>query len=67
MRLFEYKCLSCGRRLERWEDSPPHQVLLKCPWGCGGRFVRVYTPPAIRLRGAGFHKTDYGNGNEPKQ
>jgi putative FmdB family regulatory protein len=55
--LYEYKCLSCGRLMERIEKvDGPH--LKKCPH-CGGKVERLVTAPAIQFKGAGWYVTDY--------
>jgi putative FmdB family regulatory protein len=55
--LYEYKCLSCGRLMERIEKvSGPH--LKKCPH-CGGKVEQVLAAPAIQFKGAGWYVTDY--------
>lgn len=57
MPLYEYKCLSCGRLMERIEKvSGPH--LKKCPH-CGGKMEQVLAPSAIQFKGAGWYVTDY--------
>jgi putative FmdB family regulatory protein len=55
--LYEYKCLSCGRLMERIEKvSGPH--LRKCPH-CGGKVESLISAPAIQFKGAGWYVTDY--------
>ena len=57
MPLYEYKCLSCGRLMERIEKvSGPH--LKKCA-RCGGKVESVISAPAIQFKGAGWYVTDY--------
>ena len=57
MPLYEYKCLSCGRLMERIEKvAGPH--LKKCPH-CGGKVERQIAAPAIQFKGAGWYVTDY--------
>ena len=57
MPLYEYKCLSCGRLMERIEKvSGPH--LKKCSQ-CGGKVESVISAPAIQFKGAGWYVTDY--------
>jgi putative FmdB family regulatory protein len=57
--LYEYKCLNCGRLMERIEKvSGPH--LRKCPH-CGGKVEQLVTAPAIQFKGSGWYVTDYGN------
>jgi putative FmdB family regulatory protein len=55
--LYEYKCLSCGRLMERIEKvAGPH--LKKCPH-CGAKVERLLSPSAIQFKGAGWYVTDY--------
>lgn len=57
MPLYEYKCLSCGRLMERIEKvSGPH--LKKCRH-CGGKVESLISVPAIQFKGAGWYVTDY--------
>ena len=58
MPLYEYKCLSCGRQMERIEKvDGPH--LKKCPH-CGGKVEVLISAPAVQFKGAGWYVTDYG-------
>jgi putative FmdB family regulatory protein len=55
--LYEYKCLSCGRLMERIEKvSGPH--LRKCTH-CGGKVEALLSAPAIQFKGSGWYVTDY--------
>ncbi len=57
MPLYEYKCLNCGRLMERIEKvSGPH--LRKCPH-CGGKVEALLSAPAIQFKGSGWYVTDY--------
>lgn len=57
MPLYEYKCLECGRLMERIEKvSGPH--LKRCSH-CGGQVERLLGAPAIQFKGAGWYVTDY--------
>lgn len=57
MPLYEYKCLKCGRLMERIEKvSGPH--LRKCPH-CGGKVEVLLSAPAIQFKGSGWYVTDY--------
>lgn len=66
MPVYVYKCKKCGHRFELKQPfgaKPPK----RCPSdGCGGKVVRVFTPPAIIFKGPGFHVTDYGRGGDGK-
>jgi putative FmdB family regulatory protein len=56
MPLYEYRCASCGHRLEliqRMGEGPPGP----CP-ECGGELKRVYGRVAVQFSGWGFSKTD---------
>lgn len=58
MPLYEYKCLKCGKRVEKIEKvDPPH--LKKCPT-CGGPVERMASAPAIQFKGSGWYVNDYG-------
>ena len=58
MPLYEYKCLKCGKRVEKIEKvAPPH--LKKCPT-CGGAVERLMSAPAIQFKGSGWYVNDYG-------
>ena len=60
--LYEYKCLKCGRNIEKIENvAGPH--LKKCPH-CGGKVESVITAPSIQFKGAGWYVTDYA-GKKP--
>ena len=56
MPLYEYRCASCGRRLEeiqRMGEGPPGP----CP-ACGGELKRVYGRVGVVFSGWGFRRTD---------
>lgn len=58
MPLYEYRCESCGARVEvlqRVADAP----LATCG-ECGGRLERMMSAPALRFKGSGWYVTDYG-------
>jgi putative FmdB family regulatory protein len=55
--LYEYKCLECGRLMERIEKvAGPH--LKRCSH-CGGQVERLLGTPALQFKGAGWYVTDY--------
>lgn len=67
MPIYEYKCLSCGKRLElmqKFSDSP----LSKCP-DCGGTMKKLVSNTSFVLKGTGWYKTDYApkKGGSPLQ
>ena len=57
MPIYEYKCENghVFDAIQKMTDEP----LTKCE-ECGAPASRVLTPPAIHLKGSGFHNTDYG-------
>jgi putative FmdB family regulatory protein len=57
MPLYEYQCLSCGRRTEFLQSfsGPP---LDKCP-ECGGAVKKLMSAPAVQFKGTGWYVTDY--------
>src|SRR5215813_2361237 len=58
MPIYEYECLSCGKRtevLQRMNDAP----LAACPT-CGGEVKKLISAPAFQLKGSGWYATDYG-------
>ena len=59
MPLYEYKCDTCGNRVEilqRVSDKP----FTHCP-NCGGSMKKQFSSPAIQFKGSGFYKTDYAS------
>jgi putative FmdB family regulatory protein len=57
MPLYEYQCLSCGKRtevLQRLDDAP----LAACPQ-CGGEVKKLLSAPAVQFKGSGWYVTDY--------
>ena len=57
MPLYEYQCLSCGKRtelLQRMDDAP----LAACPQ-CGGEVKKLFSAPAVQFKGSGWYVTDY--------
>ena len=58
MPIYEYECLSCGKRtevLQKMADAP----LAACP-NCGGEVKKLISAPAFQLKGSGWYATDYG-------
>lgn len=57
MPMYEYECLSCGKRtelLQRFDDAP----LSTCP-DCGGEVKKLISAPAVQFKGSGWYVTDY--------
>ena len=57
MPLYEYQCLTCGKRtevLQRFGDAP----LAACP-ACGGGVKKLISSPAFQFKGTGWYATDY--------
>jgi putative FmdB family regulatory protein len=57
MPMYEYECLSCGKRterLQRFDDAP----LSACP-ACGGEVKKLISAPAVQFKGSGWYVTDY--------
>jgi putative FmdB family regulatory protein len=58
MPIYEYECLSCGKRtevLQKMADAP----LAACP-NCGGQVKKLISAPSFQLKGSGWYATDYG-------
>src|ERR1700750_2547077 len=58
MPIYEYQCLSCGKRtevLQKMDDAP----LAACP-NCGGEVKKLISAPSFQLKGSGWYATDYG-------
>lgn len=56
MPTYEYRCSSCGERLEvvqSFSDNP----LTECP-ACRGLLKKVFQPVGIAFKGSGFYKND---------
>jgi putative FmdB family regulatory protein len=61
--LYEYKCKSCGRRVEKIQkfSDPP---LTTCEV-CQGQLERLVSSPAIQFKGSGWYVTDYAKKSPP--
>ena len=58
---YDYKCSDCGTITEiihKMEVKWEHDCI------CGGKVERVFTTPALKFVGPGFHSTDYGVDNQ---
>ncbi len=57
MPIYEYKCQSCGEKLEviqKFSDAP-----LTVHEGCGGALERLISAAGLRFKGSGWYVTDY--------
>jgi putative FmdB family regulatory protein len=69
MPIYEYQCLSCGKRtevLQRMGEGP----IAACP-ACGGEVKKLISSPAFQFKGTGWYVTDYAGkkgagGPDPK-
>lgn len=64
MPIYEYKCQSCDRRIERiqrFSDDP----LTECEH-CQGRLEKVFSPSALVFKGSGWYVTDYAKKDKNK-
>lgn len=57
MPLYEYQCLTCGKKTELLQamSDPPLAV---CP-ECGGEVKKLISSPAFQFKGTGWYVTDY--------
>jgi putative FmdB family regulatory protein len=65
MPIYEYRCLSCGRRLERvqkFSDKP----LSVCP-ECGGALNKLISSTSFVLKGSGWYSDGYGSTGPEKE
>ena len=61
MPIYEYECLAKGHRfeeLQKLSDRP----LSKCKV-CGGKVKKLISTSSFQLKGSGWGKDGYGNGN----
>jgi putative FmdB family regulatory protein len=59
MPLYEYRCESCGKKIEviqKYSDDP----LSFCK-ECGGKLEKLMSAPAIRFKGSGWYVNDYAS------
>ena len=58
MPTYEYECMECGQRFEKFQGIKD-KSLKKCP-KCGGRVKRLIgTGTTVIFKGSGFYHTDY--------
>lgn len=57
MPLYEYQCLTCGKKTELLQamSDPP---LATCP-ECGSEVKKLISSPAFQFKGTGWYVTDY--------
>lgn len=69
MPTYEYECLSCKDKFEKFQNMT-EEPLKVCP-SCGGKLRRLIgTGAGIIFKGRGFYQTDYkrqGSGDEGKK
>lgn len=58
MPMYEYRCTSCGERLEVLQHMGA-APLLDCP-ECHGVLEKMISAPALHFKGSGWYVTDYG-------
>ena len=65
MPVYEYRCQSCGKRLEKIQkfSDPP---LTQCEV-CGGPLIKVLSAPALIFKGTGWYVTDYAGKKQEKE
>jgi putative FmdB family regulatory protein len=61
MPIYEYQCLSCGKRTELLQSmgAPP---MAACPQ-CGGEVKKLISASAVQFKGSGWYVTDYAKGS----
>jgi putative FmdB family regulatory protein len=59
MPLYEYRCTSCGERIEVLQHLGA-APLAECPH-CGGVLVKLISASALQFKGTGWYVTDYGH------
>lgn len=58
MPTYEYECLKCGYKFERFQRMIDRSIR-KCP-ECGGKVRKLIGPGAfVIFKGSGFYKNDY--------
>jgi putative FmdB family regulatory protein len=59
MPIYEYKCMTCGKKQEvlQRHDGPPLTI---CP-ECGGHMKKLISNTSFVLKGTGWYKTDYAS------
>lgn len=65
MPIYEYRCLSCGRKIERvqkFSDEP----LSVCP-ECGGSLSKLISSTSFVLKGSGWYSDGYSSTGPEKE
>jgi len=58
MPTYEYECLKCGYRFEKFQEMKDKPIR-KCP-KCGSKIRRLIGPGAgVIFKGSGFYENDY--------
>ncbi len=64
MPLYEYRCSTCGKTLEkiqRFSDAP-----LEVHENCGGKLEKLVSTSALKFKGSGWYVTDYAKGSSSR-
>lgn len=64
MPIYEYKCESCGRTLEKRQKFSD-AALTVCPY-CGGHLEKTISAPAIQFKGGGWYADLYSSSKANK-
>ena len=59
MPLYEYKCTSCQKNIEKIQKFSDPEITV-CPH-CGGTLERVVSAPAISFKGGGWYADGYAS------
>ncbi|MEZ5466349.1 MAG: zinc ribbon domain-containing protein [Lysobacterales bacterium] len=66
MPIYEFECLSCGKRFDRLQKmSDPDPT--DCPVCGPAEIKRALTAAAFRLKGGGWYETDFKGENDKKR
>jgi len=64
MPIYEYRCSTCGKtieKLQKFSDAP-----LEVHDDCGGKLEKLISTSALQFKGTGFYITDYAKGSGSK-
>ena len=59
MPIYEYRCQTCGRTLEKRQKFSD-AALTECPY-CGGHLEKTITAPAVQFKGGGWDADLYSS------